>query len=282
LTGFIVVPIYNRIAKLAGFLEELKSQDSPEPLEFIFVDSGSTDGSPQVIQSTMKSDTRFRLLSGNHNWWWARAAHEGLSYALDRAVKGDAMVLLNDDVQLPKDFLKLGLELLRKYPESVWGSGLKIDNGDSEFAVMRNVRDFSVYALTGMKGPEVFEQDLISGRGAFYPASVFLDGATVRYRKIPHYLADYDLSSQAKKLGYKLLGSTRLFVNSGSEFGNSKSQKMPLAWQIFAAQSAFRLTSQFHFWLMESGFGKTKTLVKLIRHRMPALIIQFLKRKNDR
>ena len=274
MTGFVVIPTYNRVSKLKEMVDQLQAQISSEPLQFIFVDSGSSDGSANYIQSIAKSDSRYRLIQGSQKWWWARAAQEGLSYALDQAAADDFIVLLNDDVQIEQDFFQVGSQLLGQHPKSVFGSMLKVDNGEIEVAVTRDVRDFSVYAVSKQTLPEPFEQDLVSGRGAFYPTSVFRAGANVRYRKLPHYLADFDLSSQAKKLGFKILGSSRLYVKSGAEFGNSHSKSRSLFWKMFATQSAYRIISQYHFWRLESGFSKGQTTVKLLRRRLSALILQ--------
>jgi GT2 family glycosyltransferase len=278
-TGFVVIPTYNRVSKLKEIVDQLQAQKSSEPLQFIFVDSGSSDGSANLIQSIAKSDSRYRLVQGSQKWWWARAAQEGLSYALDQAASDDFIVFLNDDIRIEEDFFQVGSQLLGQHPKSVFGSMLKVDNGEIEVAVTRDVRDFSVYAVSNQTLPEPFEQDLISGRGAFYPASVFRAGANVRYKKLPHYLADFDLSSQAKKLGFKILGSSKLYVKSGAEFGNSHSKSRSLFWKMFATQSAYRIMSQYHFWRFESGFGKGQTTLKLIRHRLSALILQSWTRR---
>lgn len=270
-----MIPTFNRVIKLQEMVSQLQAQKSIGAFQFIIVDSGSSDGSACLIQSVAEADSRFRLIQGSQNWWWARAAQEGLDYALNRAGVDDFIVLLNDDVRIGKDFLQLGSHLLRQHPKSVFGSMLKVDNGETEVAVMSDIRNFSVQAVSNHTLPEPFEQDLVSGRGAFYPVSVFRAGAKVRYKELPHYLADFDLSSQAKKLGFKLLGSSKLYVRSGAEFGNSLSQTRSLYWKIFATQSAFRLVSQYHFWLMESGFSKTEVVAKLIRHRLSALILQY-------
>ncbi len=277
MTVFIVTPTFNRVDHLHTFISQLQSQKSVENLKFILVDSGSTDGSIQLIQSMMKSDSRFELVTGKNNWWWARAAHEGLAKALQRATADDIIVLLNDDVRIAEDFIEIGCQLLRQHPKSIWGSALRVDTGETELAVMRDLVDFSVYALQNVNLPEPYEQDLVSGRGAFFPVSVFSDGANIRYKKLPHYLADYDLSSQAKKLGYSLLGSSKLFVASGSEFGNSHSRNKTLSWKIFATQSAFRLVSQYHFWHSESGFSKGRTAVLLLWFRLRVLIMRTSK-----
>lgn len=276
MTAFVVIPTYNRVGKLEEMVGQLQAQKSIGPVQFIFVDSGSSDGSLGFIESIAKFDSRFRLIKGSQNWWWARAAQEGLAYALNQAGADDFIVLLNDDVRIEEDFLKLGSQLLGQHPKSVFGSMLKVDNRETEVAVMRDVRDFSVHAVSNQTLPEPFEQDLVSARGAFYPVSVFRAGANVRYKELPHYLADFDLSSQAKKLGFKLLGSSKLYVRSGAEFGNSLSQDRSLYWKIFATQSAFRLVSQYHFWLMESGFGKSETIVKLVIFRLLAQITKAL------
>ncbi|MFI6225943.1 glycosyltransferase family 2 protein [Micromonospora echinospora] len=58
----VVVPIYNVEPYLSGLLDSLAAQDLPA-IEFILVDDGSTDGSPQIAESRVRQDRRFTLVS---------------------------------------------------------------------------------------------------------------------------------------------------------------------------------------------------------------------------
>ncbi|MEP6618772.1 MAG: glycosyltransferase family 2 protein [bacterium] len=57
----IVVPTFNEAHRIAPCLEGLASQD-PIVREVLIVDSGSTDGTVELVQAAMVRDTRIRLL----------------------------------------------------------------------------------------------------------------------------------------------------------------------------------------------------------------------------
>lgn len=276
MTVFVVIPIYNRAQLLPELTSNLQNQELSDEQKFIFVDSDSPDQSSEFVKSLAAKDSRFHLVPGQSTWWWAQATHFGIVEALKFASVDDVLVLLNDDVSIGSDYLRIGCELVRGNPKTVWGSVLVSGDGTIELGVTAYWRNLSVSGVLASHGDAAidFEASLISGRGAFYPVEAFRLGARIRTRELPHYLADYDLSSQAKKLGYRLFNSPNLRVASTMEGGAKKSEGRSLVWRAFAKESPSRLASQFHFWKAETGLRNVNLVLRLLRYRVVSLFIQ--------
>jgi len=273
MTAHVIIPMHNRASLIPGLIKSLREQNTTGPLRFIFVDSGSIDSSASQILEASQLDHRFHLVAGKSDWWWARAVQEGIEFALLDAGKDDIVVLLNDDVTLAANFFETGIRFSQDNPGTVWGSGLRVIGGVDEFKISTRTKDLRVHYsdLAQVAGATTFDQSLISGRGAFYPVKLFSEGIGVRFNKIPHYLADYDLSSQAKLAGYTLKGSSNLFVLSDNNFGSSPATDHSYFWRAFATESPDRLLSHFHFWSVETGQSLFGVAVRFITSRLLGL-----------
>lgn len=94
----IIIPIYNASFYLPACLLSLQSQRSPEPLEFILVDDGSTDGSLSIARSAAASDPRITVIA---------QPHAGQSAARNRgieAAKGGYIAFVDADDRLEPEW----------------------------------------------------------------------------------------------------------------------------------------------------------------------------------
>ena len=94
----IIIPIYNASFYLPACLLSLQSQRSPEPLEFIRVDDGSTDGSLSIARSAAASDPRITVIA---------QPHAGQSAARNRgieAAKGGYIAFVDADDRLEPEW----------------------------------------------------------------------------------------------------------------------------------------------------------------------------------
>ena len=85
----VIIPVWNGAAVISQCLEAIYKQSSPEPLELICVDNGSTDSSATLIGEQFPQAT---LLTQPTNLGFAGGVNVGL-----RAATGDLLVLLNQD-----------------------------------------------------------------------------------------------------------------------------------------------------------------------------------------
>ncbi len=90
----IVIPVFNEVESLETLHAELAEVAAAEgyPLDVIFVDDGSTDGSWQVIEGLAARDARVRGIRFRRNFGMAAALSAGFAEAA-----GDLVVTLDAD-----------------------------------------------------------------------------------------------------------------------------------------------------------------------------------------
>ncbi len=107
----IVVPVYNEQENVRYFYQEVRKY--MDPLEYlyelIFVDDGSTDDTPRIIEQITQQDVRVSAVILARNFGHQIALTCGLDYA-----KGDAVITMDGDMQHPPEMLPI---LLRKWEE---------------------------------------------------------------------------------------------------------------------------------------------------------------------
>jgi len=107
----IVVPLYNEeavlpllVARLNDILARLDCDS-----EILLVDDGSRDGTPGLARQIAAADPRYRLLSFSRNFGHQAAITAGLDFAA-----GDAVVIMDADLQDPPEIIGKMLELYRQ------------------------------------------------------------------------------------------------------------------------------------------------------------------------
>ena len=96
--SFLVIPNYNGEKYINKCLDSLLNQ-SLGPDEIIIVDNKSTDGSLELINSEFRD--KVYIISLEKNTGFSVAVNEGI-----RASNSEFVVLLNNDTELDKDWLK--------------------------------------------------------------------------------------------------------------------------------------------------------------------------------
>lgn len=99
----VIVPIYNEAEGLAAFIDTLLPVVSSitQEWELLFVDDGSKDGSPRLIQSYIAKEPRIRLLVLSRNFGQEAALSAGLSQA-----RGQAVITMDSDLQHPPALIR--------------------------------------------------------------------------------------------------------------------------------------------------------------------------------
>ncbi|ADI04145.1 sugar transferase [Streptomyces bingchenggensis BCW-1] len=104
----IVVPCYNEEAVIDRFHEhltrELRAID--HDCEFVYVDDGSKDRTLSLLKNLAETDPRVRYVSFSRNFGKEAAMLAGLRYA-----SGDAVVIMDADLQHPPELVKRMVEL---------------------------------------------------------------------------------------------------------------------------------------------------------------------------
>ncbi|BCJ49630.1 glycosyl transferase [Actinoplanes sp. NBRC 14428] len=105
----IVVPCFNEENSLVPLHEALREAVPGVPVEFVFVDDGSTDGTLEVLRKLAAEDPSVRYTSFSRNFGKEAAMLAGL-----RRATGDAVVILDADLQHPPRLLPRMLQLHRQ------------------------------------------------------------------------------------------------------------------------------------------------------------------------
>jgi len=105
----VVIPVFNEAMTLPIMLERLAKALSELDWEVVFVNDGSTDSSLEVLQLAAMMDGRVKVLSFPRNFGHQAAITAGLDFA-----QGDAVVVMDADLQDPPEILPQMLSLLQK------------------------------------------------------------------------------------------------------------------------------------------------------------------------
>lgn len=118
----IVIPMYNEeevIKETYNRLKEVMDQSS-ESYELLFVNDGSKDRSAQIIAELARTDKNIRLIDFSRNFGHQIAVTAGMDYA-----RGQAVVIIDADLQDPPEVIPRMLEKWREGYDVVYGKRLK-------------------------------------------------------------------------------------------------------------------------------------------------------------
>ena len=126
----IIVPMYNEEGNVRPLYEEITHHSKllmKEKIignyEIIFVDDGSRDGTPKIMESIARKDKHFHSIQFRRNFGQTAALKAGFAMA-----KGDMLITMDGDMQSdPSDMKKL-IEVLNKGYDVV--SGWRYDRQD--------------------------------------------------------------------------------------------------------------------------------------------------------
>ena len=118
----VVIPVFNEELVIERTYERLSSvmEDMPYPYELLFVDDGSTDSSLSILDAIADRDEKAHLISFSRNFGHQAAVMAGIEYA-----RGDAVVLIDADLQDPPEVIPQMVEKWREGYDVVYGKRTK-------------------------------------------------------------------------------------------------------------------------------------------------------------
>lgn len=190
----------------------------------IVVDNGSPDGTEEAIKNYKLQNMDYKFIQNGANLGFAAGNNSGIKYALNK--KFDYIMLLNNDLILPKDMLIKLVEYMNenpdvgiaspkmyfakgyefhkdRYSESekgkvIWYAGGEIDK-NNVYTIHRGVDE-----VDNGQYDEISETDVANGATVIIRREVFekiglLDSSFFLYWE------DADLSQRAKRAGFKVM-----------------------------------------------------------------------------
>ena len=127
MTVSVVVPVKDEVGNVAALAHEIAAALAHEPdHEIIFVDDGSTDGTPEILTTLKREIPNFRPLRHGRNLGQSRGIHTGIE-----AAKGDIIVTLDGDGQNDPADIPALLARLRATPSLGMVSGVRVKRKDT-------------------------------------------------------------------------------------------------------------------------------------------------------
>jgi polyisoprenyl-phosphate glycosyltransferase len=106
----VVIPVFNERESLPALLGALRRvMGSDQSYEIIFVEDGSGDGSAEVLKHAASIDPHLKVLFFSRNFGHQAAITAGIDFA-----SGDAVAVMDADLQDPPELLPQMLELLKQ------------------------------------------------------------------------------------------------------------------------------------------------------------------------
>lgn len=99
----VLIPVLNERGYIRQAVRSLRAQDYEGPLEFVFVDGGSTDGTRQILSDLATGDPRIRMLDNDR-----RIAPAALNIGL-AATSSDYIVRVDAHSVYPPDYISIGI-----------------------------------------------------------------------------------------------------------------------------------------------------------------------------
>lgn len=212
----VIIPVHNRIDFTERCLNSLIQQDDQDFNIFV-IDDGSTDGTSEMIRDKFPEVV---IIHGDGNLWWTGSINKGIKFVLDFCNTEDFILVLNNDLVVPPNYITSIKKASQLFPKALIGSlvaeinsediivsgGIQIDWKTAKWINLNS-------GLSRNSLPPDFnvEVSTLTGRGVLIPASVFRE---IGLYDEEHILqcGDTELPIRASKAGYKLMVSYHSIV----------------------------------------------------------------------
>ncbi|RSK29824.1 glycosyltransferase family 2 protein [Hymenobacter metallilatus] len=199
---YIVIPVFNRKEFTRACLQSLQQQ-TVQGFRVVVVDDGSTDGTGRMLREEFPE---VRIEEGDGNLFWTAGVNLGIRRAL--AEGATHVMTLNNDVLAAPDFVARMLASAEQHPTAVLGA-LELDAetslpvyGGETLDWRTNTRRDLLEILPPERQQGLHAVTYLPGRGLLIPRQVLETIGLFDEKRLPHYLADFDYTSVARRHGF--------------------------------------------------------------------------------
>lgn len=151
----ILIPAYNEeevLDQLINSLEEVKNLNLDYKFEFLFVNDGSEDNTIEILKKYSLNNSHVNYIDLSRNFGKEIAMLAGFDYA-----KGDAVVIIDADLQQPPELISKMIEWWEKGYEDVYAvrekregeSRLKEWTSNTYYNLLQKLTKENIYPLAG-------------------------------------------------------------------------------------------------------------------------------------
>lgn len=251
---YITIPVHNRVHLLRNCLLSLRNQSSKD-FRIIVTDDGSTDGTEEMLRAEFPEVS---VLKGDGNLWWTGSINKAVTHAVNLCREGDHILVLNDDLEVPENYIANFYSLAAKYPDMLIGSVVtdfdardRIVNGGTVinwFTGKQKELNMGESLSSFGRGHVEDNVSYLTGRGVLIPCKVFRELGVYNNK---HYTqcGDTEFPIRARKNGYRLLVSydVPVFSHKGHSIHKEKYSLSSLKGYYFDVRSHVNLRERFWF-----------------------------------
>ena len=191
----LVIPVFNEEENLPILAGEIR--EAMDPLEgayeVIFVDDGSTDGSPGVLAGIARRDPAVRIVRQRRNAGQSAALDVGFRYARGAVIVTLDADLQNDPADIPRLLERLqqgGVDVVagvRAQRQDTWTrrASSRLANAVRNWATEESVTDVGC-TLKAFRADFLRRVPMFDGMHRFLPTLLKLDGARIAEMPVHH------------------------------------------------------------------------------------------------
>lgn len=248
----LVTPVFNRKDYTKRFLASLSSQTYRD-FVVIITDDGSSDGTSDMIKEYFPDVI---LLTGDGNLWWSGGTNLAARHAIALGIP--LILTINDDIELPSDYLENIMACSKGNPHALIGSKVCYRDDPKRvwyFGAKFSAKTGDMAHVTGQDSDftETTASEWLTGMGVLIPADVFDKIGYFNRAEFPQYFGDAEFSVRAKNAGYELLvcPDARIYADVSAQWVLNQISKPTLRFPIellTSIRSPYQLKTRLLFY----------------------------------